>query len=161
MLEKPKKETGRSKGGRSHSRSKSWRKREQEAGIWLGKHAGEDNDPIFRRLKSSLNRVGQYSALGYDVTSEKYIGEVKERKLPQWLTKAWIQAQQCAIWRKKHAVLFLYLKGVETEFTFEGQKYKVPTPLNVITQERHAELLDKERKLEELEIEKLEKENAV
>lgn len=160
-LEKAVTEKGAEKGPGKKRRSKTWRTREQESGVWLGKHAGEDTDPVFSRLKSNLNRVGFINSLGYDLTSEVYVGEVKERSsLPSWLWQAWLQVNQAALGRKKHAVLFLHAKNVDKTYSFEGKKYPVPNPIHLISQQRHEQLLEKERRLEELEAQLAEKQNV-
>jgi hypothetical protein len=157
-LEKPKTEKHAEKGPEKKRRSKTWRKREQEDGVWLGEHAGEDTDPTFSKIKSNLNRVGHIVSLGYDLTSERYVGEVKERSsLPSWLWQSWIQVNQAALGRKKDAVLFLHAKGAEKYFSFEGKKYLVPNPIHLLSQARHETLLraEKERDALLLEIEEL------
>jgi hypothetical protein len=151
VIDKPeKKETGRTKGAKQKSKDPKWKRAERSDAKFLETHAGVDDDPAFARLKSSTGRVGFLCHLGYDQTSQKCVGESKARKLPKWLTQSWVQLQQCAMGRKKDGVLFLHLVDVDEYFTFEGKRYRVPNPLNVITPERHAFLLACERELEEL-----------
>jgi hypothetical protein len=153
-IEKPVTEKHGEKGSDKKRRSKTWRRREQEDGVWLGKHAGEDTDPVFSRIKSTLNRVGHIVSLGYDLTSEGYVAEVKERSsLPSWLWQSWIQIQQVGLTRKKHFVLFLHAKGADKNFTFEGKKYPVANPIHLISQQRHEQLLEAEHERDALLIE--------
>lgn len=161
-LEKPpKRETGRTKGAKEHSSDKSWERRERESARWLMEHDGRNDDVQYRFLQSSTGRTGGYSALGFDSISKNYIGECKEnKKIAGWIIDAWRQLTGLSLTHKKHACLFLWIKNADPWMTVEGKKVRMPNPMHVITKERHADLLAKEKRLEELEVQLLEKENA-
>lgn len=146
----PKKETGRSKGKKEHTRDESWERCERESSRWLLEHDGKNEELQFRFMQSSTGRCGEHSALGFDSISANYIGECKQRKMAAWIVAGWRQLTGLALIHKKHPVLFLWIKDVDPWMVVEGKKVRMPNPVHGLTPARHAHLLECERRLGEL-----------
>lgn len=135
----PKRERGRSRGAKERSADPRWKRAERESSRWLVQCAGSDPSPP--APPSSTGRVGQYTELGYDTTSARYVGEVKNRAWPKWLYEALQQIMQCALRRgNRHPILFLEPVDGQRYFQYEGKRHRLPT-IHCLTPERHAELL--------------------
>ena len=146
----PKRETGRTKGKKEHVRDESWERCERESSRWLIEHDGRNNEFQYRFMQSSTGRVGEHASLGFDSVSANHIGECKQRKLAAWIIESWRQLTGLALIHRKHPVLFLWIKGADPWMTVEGKKVRMPNPIHAITPARHAELLQKEKQLDEL-----------
>ena len=134
----PPRETSRMKGGRQNGRSKKWKTTEREAARWVQDNAGVDPEPPVE--PTSTGRVGHL--LQYDLTSKRYIGEVKNRDLAKWIHDAWIQLLQLAKRRGNRHVLMILAGSTEAQMYFQCEGKRARTPLmHIITPERHAELL--------------------
>lgn len=122
-------------------RLKRAKQRERDAGHWLLKHDGED--PHWKRISSSTGRVGHISQFQFDVISATYAGEVKNIKLPKKLIDFWIQIVQVAAGHHKEPALIIYPSN--QDIIVQGFKKRLPA-MHIITEERHAELLDLEKR---------------
>ncbi len=134
------------KGKKEHARDASWEHAERESSRFLVTHDGKDESTQYRFLQSSLGRVGEHSALGFDSVSIHYCGEAKQRsKVAAWIVDGWRQLCGLAIVHKKSPVLFLWIKGADPYITVEGKKHRMPNPLHCLDAKRHASLLHKEK----------------
>lgn len=120
-------------------RIKRSKQSERDLGHWLQKHDGVD--PRWVGIASSALRVGHITGLQFDCVSMTYVAENKQVKLPATLLKWWIQINQIAVAQGKEALLRI-------EPTNDVKSYGVPkkvASLHILTEDRHAELLRKER----------------
>lgn len=117
---------------------------ERDSGKWLLEHDGED--PIWRNVSSSTGRVGHITQLQFDVVSRSYAGEVKNIIVPARLFGFWIKILSIATSHAKNPVLIIVPNN---EHKQTGFPKKVPA-MHIITEDRHAELLSKERILESM-----------
>lgn len=78
----------------------------------------------------------------FDVVSKHYAGEVKNHKVPSQLWKWWQQIVDIAITHGKDPLIIWYPTNVPSKTI--GVPKKVP-PFHIISEERHEELLRKER----------------
>jgi hypothetical protein len=76
--------------------------------------------------------------------------ESKRRSLPVWIHSAWVQIQQRARDYGLHPVLVCTLVPEQAKMEYEGKQVNCED-LHIITSSRHAELLEKERRLAGLE----------
>lgn len=104
-------------------------------------------DPNFEKITTSTGRVGQLTHLQFDAISKSYVTENKNRVLPLWLVKAWIQIQQRALDFHKAALLHIEPPNMEKNFPLNGERHKTSN-MHIITEERHRELIEKEKELE-------------
>jgi hypothetical protein len=103
-------------------------------------------DPNFQKIASSTGRVGHITNLQFDAVSKNYATEIKNRKIPTWMVKAWIQIQQRAIDFNKNALLYMEPPNMPKTFPLNGQNHK-SSDLVIITQARHEELILAEKEL--------------
>lgn len=106
----------------------------------------DGKDPRFIRIATSTGRVGHITNLQYDTVSKSYVTEVKNRKLPTWLVKAWIQIQQIAIDESKYALLYLEAPNSPKDFILHGVRHKNDA-MAVLRQDRHEQFIVQEKKL--------------
>lgn len=112
---------------------------EREASRWLQVHDGPD--PRYRNLTTSTGRIGHLTGLQADSVSKSYLDEHKNVKVPATLAKWWQQICSKAIEWGKNPIL-TWEPSNAADYRVAGK----PLPdLHVITADRHAELLDKER----------------
>lgn len=104
-------------------------------------------DPIYKNVTSSTGRVGHITGMQIDAISRNYVIENKNRTLPVWLNKAWIQILQRAIDFQKHALLHIEPSNIAKEFPVNGVKHRTDT-MAVISQSRHEALILAEKTLE-------------
>lgn len=109
---------------------------ERDFGKYLLRHNGPD--PVFKHIASSTGRVGQITDLQFDVVSRHYAGENKLVKVPKKVLEWWVQIVNIATKHGKQPILRIVPSN-------DG---KYPE-MHIITSDRHAELLDKERALDE------------
>jgi hypothetical protein len=145
-----KRETGKTKGMKEHKRDDAWERCERESSRWLLEHDRKNEEFQYRFLQSSTGRCGEFADLGFDSISANHIGECKQRKMAAWIIEAWRQLTGLAVIHKKHPVLFLWVKDADPWMSVQGKKIRMPNPLHCITPSRHAELLDCEKRLNEL-----------
>ena len=113
--------------GKSHSKGRRF---EQDIGKWLLKNDGECDK--FAEMTTSTGRLGQLTNLQFDVISNHYAVECKHRSsVPKWLMSAWEQIIDKSAAHDKSAMLAV------------KKNYK--PIMHIITPERHAELLRKEK----------------
>jgi hypothetical protein len=110
---------------------------------------GDGEDPTYKNVASKNGRVGFITGMRIDTVSKNYIVEAKNRVLPKWLLDAWILLQQRKVDFNKNILLYIEPPNLPKEFRINGVLQKTSS-LHVITQERHLELIQKERELEEL-----------
>lgn len=109
---------------------------ERDLGHWLQKH--DAPDPRLRGIASSTGRVGHITQLQFDVTSLHYAAENKQVKVPSRLLGWWRQIVEIAATQGKDALLRI-------EPMNEGLPRGINLELHIITADRHAELLRKEK----------------
>jgi len=115
---------------------------EREVSSWIKKHDSIDEENY---AVTSSGRLGAgYNDLGFDIPAESYSVECKHRKsVPKWLMEAWEQVievtEQENDQHKTNKSPMLAIK----------KNYK--PIMHVITPERHAELLRKEREYDKIE----------
>lgn len=135
-----------------------WKECERQAAKFFQQYNGavEESNPL-KKLQSSSGRIGHFTSLEFDSISKDYSIEVKRSKISGTLWKFWTKISQISIQWKNNPVLVIYPNDeVEKEFIYDNKKYKL-SPLHIITESRHKELLLKEQQLEE--IQNLEKVN--
>jgi hypothetical protein len=120
-------------------RIKKSKRSERAGGHWLQKHDGID--PHWAGVASSASRVGHITGLQFDMVSPHYAAENKNVKLPATIFKWWVQIVGVANRHGKDALLRI---EPTNEVTVLGVPKRVPS-LHIITEERHAELLAKEK----------------
>lgn len=113
---------------------------ERDAGHWMLEHDGPD--PYWARVSSSTGRVGHITGLMFDIVSLHYCTEVKNIMLTQKLQGFWRQVQELAAKHGKDACLIIQPSNPLSGGTLLKQK---DMTWHVITAARHAELLEKER----------------
>jgi hypothetical protein len=121
------------------SRIRRSRDTERDTGKWLQKHDGIDEK--WKGISSSTSRVGHITQLQFDVVSPHYACEVKNVKLPATMLKWWLQIVGIAATHGKDALLVIRPSNV---VEIHGVP-KRPMNMHIITEERHAELLRKEK----------------
>lgn len=107
----------------------------------------DGRDPQYDKIATSTGRVGHITNMQFDAISKTYVTEVKNRQLPGWLVKAWIQIQQRSLDFHKNALLYLEPPNAPKEFTLNTVKHKNDA-MAVIRQDRHEELILKEKLVE-------------
>jgi len=111
--------------------------------------AADGADPAFANIISSTGRVGHITGMRFDAISKSYVTEAKNRKMPTWLITAWILIQQRAVDFNKNFLLHLEPPNMPKLIPINGGTIKSQT-MAIIGQDRHEELIKKERLLEEL-----------
>lgn len=109
--------------------------------------AADGRDPQYDKIATSTGRVGHITNMQFDAISKTYVTEVKNRQLPGWLIKAWIQIQQRSIDFHKNALLYLEPPNAPKEFVLHTEKHKNDA-MAVIRQDRHEDLIQKEKLIE-------------
>lgn len=126
-----------------------WKTRERDAVRSMT--AIDGHDPVYRNVASSTGKVGHITGMQIDGISRNYVIEVKNRTLPIWINKAWIQIQQRAVDFGKHALLHMEPSNIAREFPVGGLKRKTEN-MAIVTQSRHESLIVSERALEDIRI---------
>jgi hypothetical protein len=109
----------------------------------------DGEDPTFEKVASKNGRVGFINGMRIDAVSRSYVTEAKNRKLPTWLIKAWLQIQERGLSFQKHSLLYIQPPNMPAEFIFGESKIKSEY-LHIITQARHEQLILKEKVWEEI-----------
>ncbi len=92
--------------------------------------------PIWGEIASSTGRIGHITELGMDVVSHTYVAEAKHREsMPQWFIGAWEQILEKGETHNKVPLLAVKKNRVKI--------------MHIITEERHAELLECEKLVKE------------
>jgi hypothetical protein len=123
-------------------RIKRSKQSERDGGHWLEKHDGID--PAWKHVASSALRVGHITGLQFDMVSLHYTAENKQIKLPAKFLQFWMQIVDISTTHGKDALL-----RIEPTNVLVGPRKKAPI-MHIITEERHAELLRKEREYDEV-----------
>lgn len=114
---------------------------------WLVRHNGPERKNASALAITSTGRIGHITSIQADNVSRSYLGENKNEKLPVKVAKYWQKICQRAIEWHKDPVLHWDPPDAKN-YPVAGK----PLPdMHIITADRHAELLDKERRLEEIE----------
>ena len=113
---------------------------ERREGHWFLDFDGPD--PKWKNIASSAGRVGHVTQLQFDTVSKNYCVEVKNVKVPAKLWKFWMQIVNVAAQHGKEPVLAI----VPTNEAL-GLRKKYPA-MHIITDTRHAVLLEAEREVE-------------
>lgn len=106
----------------------------------------DGQDPLYKNVSSSTGRVGHITGMQIDAVSLNYVIENKNRVMPQWINKAWIQILQRAASFNKHALLHMEPSNIAKTFPVDGVKKKTDT-MAIITQTRHESLILSEKAL--------------
>jgi hypothetical protein len=117
---------------------------ERDSGKWLLEHDGPD--PAWQTVSSSTGRVGHITQLQFDVVSRQYAGEVKNIIVPAKIFGFWMKIVSIASMHRKNPVLII---APNNEYKQTGFPKKAPT-MHIITEERHAELLQKEKEFDNI-----------
>ena len=106
-------------------------------------------DPVYKNVASSTGRVGHITGMQIDSISRTYVIENKNRTMPVWINKAWIQIHQRAQDFGKHALLHIEPSNIAKEFPVNGIKFRTPN-MAIISQDRHENLIIAEKTLDEI-----------
>jgi hypothetical protein len=120
---------------------------ERRVAKWMMEHDGPD--PAFmpgNGVVTSTGRVGHVNALQYDVHSLHYSSEVKNVLLNKTMLEWWVKILSKAVDQRKEACLVISPSNKPGTFTHNGFRVSLPD-WHVITPERHAWLLECERKV--------------
>lgn len=112
--------------------------------------AADGPDPSFQNIATSTGRIGHITNIRVDAISAHYVTENKNRTLPAWLIDAWLLINQRAVDFNRNCLLHLDPPNMPREMLINGEKKKLGT-MAIITQDRHEELIVKERAVAELE----------
>lgn len=112
--------------------------------------AADGPDPNFKHIASSTGRVGHITALQFDAISRSYVTENKNRVMPTWLIKAWIQVNQRAVDFHKNPFLHIDPPNMPKTFLINGKNMPLST-MAIIAQDRHEQLMRRDRTLSEIE----------
>ena len=104
-------------------------------------------DPFYRNVTSSTGRVGHITGMQIDAISLNYVTENKNRSMPLWINKAWIQILQKASDLGKHALLHMEPSNIAKVYPSNGIKKKTDN-MAIITQTRHEDLILSEKALQ-------------
>lgn len=107
-------------------------------------------DPYFQRIASSTGRVGHITALQIDAISRSYVMENKNRVMPSWVIKAWVIINQKAKEYNKAAILRIDPPNMPKTMLVGGKNVPLST-MAIISQERHEELISRDKALSEIE----------
>ncbi len=118
-------------------RIKRSKQSERDGGHWLQQHDGDD--PAWKHVASSTGRVGHITGLQFDMVSLHYTTENKQIKLPARFLQFWLQIVDISVTHGKDALL-----RIEPTNELVGLRKRAPI-MHIITEDRHAELLRKER----------------
>ena len=103
-------------------------------------------DPLYKNVASSTGRVGHITGMQIDSISKGDVIENKNRTMPAWINKAWIQILQRAEDFGKNALLHIEPSNIAREFPVNGVKKRTPN-MAIISQERHEDLILAEKAL--------------
>jgi hypothetical protein len=131
----------RSLGERAKRSERSEAKRMTEA---------DGPDPAFKFIASSTGRVGHITALQIDAISRSYVTENKNRVMPTWLIKAWIQINQRAVDFNKSALLHIDPPNMPKTFLINGKNVPLST-MAIISDARHIQLIKRDRAMAQIE----------
>lgn len=120
------------------------RAKDSERNIARNMLAADGPDPNFAKIASTTGRIGHITGIRVDAVSKNYFTENKNRKVPSWMTAAWLLINQRARDFDKHALLHLEPPNMARDYMLNSVKYKLDT-MAVITQPRHEELIRTER----------------
>ena len=126
------------------------RAKDAERAIAKRMTAVDGPDPKFRNIASSTGRIGHITGMQVDAVSLTYVIEEKNRKIPTWMSLAWLKINQKGILFGKNILFHLTPPNNARDFIVEGQRHKLDT-MAVITQTRHEDLIKTEKVVVELE----------
>lgn len=120
---------------------------ERRVAKWMIEHDGPD--PAFmpgNGIVSATGRVGQVNALQYDTHSRSYATEVKNVRLNLSMLEWWVKILSRATDLRKEACIVISPSNKPGTYAHNGFRVALPD-WHVITPERHAWLLECERKV--------------
>jgi hypothetical protein len=126
------------------------RAKRSERSIARNMLAADGPDPGFKHIASSTGRVGHITALQFDAVSRSYVTENKNRVMPTWLIKAWLQINQRAVDFDKDAFLHIDPPNMPKTFPINGKNMPLST-MAIISETRHEYLVNRDRALSEIE----------
>jgi len=126
------------------------RAKDSERGIAKRMVLADGADPSFANIASSTGRIGHITGIRVDAVSRTYVTENKNRKMPTWLIDAWVLINQRGEDFHKNVLLHVDPPNMPRDYLSQGVKKRLDT-MAIIRQERHEELIRKERALAELE----------
>lgn len=126
------------------------RSKRSERSIARNIQAVDGPDPNFKHIASSTGRVGHITGLQFDAISRSYATENKNRVMPTWLIKAWVQINQRAVDFNKEALLHIDPPNMPKTFPINGKTMPLST-LAIISEARHEQLVGRDRVLSEIE----------
>lgn len=117
-----------------------WQRSERKLRDWLNEHNGPDTNTGWSRVRGHIGPVSQFQ---FDQVSRTYAAEGKNVKMPVTLIRWWQQVCQVADdWSKAPMIRWEPTPEDARKYPVKGR----PLPImHCIAEDRHAELLDKER----------------
>lgn len=109
--------------------------------------AADGIDPQFEHIQTSTGRVGHLTHLQFDTVSTNYRIENKNRRIPTWMIKAWVQILQISKTHGKEALLHLEPPNLPKTFVLNGETHKTDT-IAMIRQDRHEDLIAMEKQVD-------------
>lgn len=106
-------------------------------------------DPAYKNITSSTGRVGHITGMQIDGISLNYVIENKNRTMPAWINKAWIQILQRAEDFNKHALLHIEPSNIAREYPVNGIKKRTEN-MAIISQSRHESLILSEKAVHQI-----------
>jgi hypothetical protein len=131
-------------------RSLGERAKRSERAVAKKTTAADGPDENFKYIASSTGRVGHITALQFDAISRSYVTENKNRVMPTWLIKAWIQINQRAVDFHKQPFLHIDPPNMPKTFLINSKNMPLST-MAIIAQDRHEQLMRRDRILSEVE----------
>jgi len=126
--------------GTTEARRLRRRAKDSERNIAKRMVAADGADENYRNIASSSGRVGFITGMRFDAVSKTYIIENKNRKIPTWMSVAWILLTQRGYDLNKNILLHVEPPNIAREVLVNGMKHKVDT-MAIIPQGRHEELI--------------------
>lgn len=135
-LEQPVKATDNEEVARKRALLRRSKRSERDLAKWQQEHDGPD--PRYRGLVTSTGRIGHVTNIRADTLSRSYLGENKNEVVPvKWLRYWALICEKATEWGKEPLLRF--------EPSNRGAVDRKLPDMHMITPERHAELLRKER----------------
>lgn len=138
-------------------RLKRSKQSERDLGHWLLDHDGPDLR--FKGIASSTGRVGHITNLQFDVISKTYAAENKQVRVPALLWRWWKKITDVAIDQGKEPLLRIDPTNQDLSVPARLRK-RIPS-LHILTEGRHAELLDAEQERNILQVRLIELEEEL
>ena len=141
-------------------RSIGERAKRSERSVAKSMLAADGPAPEFRGIATSTGRVGHITNLQFDAVSRSHVTENKNRMMPSWLIKAWIQINQRALDFRKEALLHIDPPNMPKTFILNGKREPLST-MAIITEKHMEHLVSRDRMLSQIEEAGLESMDAI